>query len=154
MYKDILSDLKFKTAMSEIARLEKNRKFCRHDIEHSLDVARIAYIISLENDLNIDKDIIYAAALLHDIGRSVGGEEHNVKSAEMAEEIMRECGYDEESISLVTDAVLHHRNKSSRAESLRDIIGIADKKCRRCWNCAAYEQCRWKDEDKNKTVTY
>lgn len=154
MYKNILSDLKFKTAMTQIESLEKNRKFCCHSIEHSLDVARIAYIISLENNLGIDKDIIYATALLHDIGRSKGGDDHDVSSAEIAEEIMKKCGYDENSIDLAVNAILHHRDKSDTAESLRDIISIADKECRQCWNCDAYAECRWRNEDKNRTVTY
>ena len=59
-------------AVSDIEHSEKDRKFCRHGREHLLDTARIAYIFSLEENLNmnISKEIIYAAALLHDIGRS------------------------------------------------------------------------------------
>lgn len=152
MYNSILSNLKFKTAMSEIEKLEKDRKFCCHSIEHSLDVARIAYIISLENGLGIDKDIIYTTALLHDIGRSMGRENHNVNSAHMAEEIMKECGYDNDSISTAVDAILRHSDKSSTAKSLRDIISIADKESRQCHCCSAYEQCRWSDEDKNRSI--
>ena len=49
--------------------MEKDRFFCRHTIEHFLDTARIMYIISLEEKLLLPKDIIYAAALLHDIGK-------------------------------------------------------------------------------------
>ncbi len=154
MYNSVLNNLKFKRAMSEIERLEKNRKFCRHSIEHSLDVARIAYIISLEKGLDISKDIIYTAALLHDIGRSQKDGEHNVNSANMAEEIMTECGYSTESIRLVSEAILCHRDKSSSAESLRDILGIADKASRLCWSCEVEEECRWKAENKNRYIVY
>ena len=37
---------------------EKSRIFCKHDLQHSLDVARIAYILNLEADLKIEKEII------------------------------------------------------------------------------------------------
>ena len=60
----------------------KDDPFCKHDLAHSVDVARIAYILILENqDLNFfikyagitgkeaAKEIVYAAGLLHDIGK-------------------------------------------------------------------------------------
>ena len=152
MYNDILKNPKFKKEMASIQEAEKDREFCHHSIDHSLDVARIAYIISLENGLGISKDIIYATALLHDIGRSMGKEDHNINSANMAEEIMEECGYDSESIEAAAYAILHHRDKSGTTASLRDIISIADKECRRCYCCRAYDRCIWKDEDKNKDI--
>ncbi|MDE6895781.1 MAG: HD domain-containing protein, partial [Lachnospiraceae bacterium] len=48
---------------------EKDRIFCRHSIEHLLDVARIMYIYNLEDGCGLNRELIYAAALLHDIGR-------------------------------------------------------------------------------------
>ena len=59
----------WRDSVREIARLERDRQFCRHDLVHFLDVARLAYIENLERGLGIDKELIYAAALLHDIGR-------------------------------------------------------------------------------------
>ena len=53
-----------------IKRLEKERIFCRHQMTHLLDVARIAYIKNLEENLGFEKDVIYTAAVLHDIGKS------------------------------------------------------------------------------------
>ena len=55
--------------------LEKNKKaeetriFCKHGMEHFMDVARIAYILSVDRAYAISKEIIYVAALLHDIGK-------------------------------------------------------------------------------------
>lgn len=60
---NILSDDSYKSYISDIENKEKNRKFCCHGMEHCLDVARIAYIINLEEKTGIDKDLIYAAAL-------------------------------------------------------------------------------------------
>ena len=55
--------------MEHLAEYEKNRIFCRHGMDHLMDVARIAYIENLEKNCGISKEIIYGAALLHDIGR-------------------------------------------------------------------------------------
>ena len=52
-----------------ITQLEASREFCRHDVTHFLDVARLAWIENLERGLGVSKEEIYAAALLHDIGR-------------------------------------------------------------------------------------
>lgn len=41
----------------------------RHGMVHFLDVARIGTIIALEEGLKIDREWIYAAALLHDCGK-------------------------------------------------------------------------------------
>lgn len=54
----------------KIQELESERIFCRHTPEHFLDVARLMYIYALEEHLELPKELIYAAALLHDIGRA------------------------------------------------------------------------------------
>ncbi|MGN1184071.1 MAG: HD domain-containing protein, partial [Oliverpabstia sp.] len=59
----------FRTEYRNLQEAEKERIFCRHTMEHFLDVARLMYIYNLEDGAGIEKDIIYAAALLHDIGR-------------------------------------------------------------------------------------
>ena len=61
-----------KTYQSCLAKLrdwEEKREFCRHTPEHFLDVARLTWILALEAGIAADKEIVYAAGLLHDIGR-------------------------------------------------------------------------------------
>ena len=65
----IISNELYKESQLAIDDYEKERKFCNHSFNHYLDTARIAYIISLEEEYKFDKEIIYATALLHDIGR-------------------------------------------------------------------------------------
>lgn len=61
---------------------EEGPQACQNDFRHHMDVARITYILVLEhNDLNYfikehnlsgrlaAKEVIYAAGLLHDIGK-------------------------------------------------------------------------------------
>ena len=54
----------WRDSVRQIAHLERDRQFCRHDLVHFLDVARLAYIENLERGLGVDKELIYAAALL------------------------------------------------------------------------------------------
>ena len=76
----------------------RTRVFCLHGIEHSLDVARIGYIKNLEQGLSFRQDVIYAMALLHDIGRCeeyASGKSHHEAGAELARPILLACGYTE-----------------------------------------------------------
>ena len=56
----------WKLNMTQLKEAERDRIFCKHGIEHLLDVARIAYIENLEQNCGVSKEGIYAAALLHD----------------------------------------------------------------------------------------
>ena len=38
---------------------EKDREFCRHTMEHFVDVARLMYIYTLEEKTNVSKELIY-----------------------------------------------------------------------------------------------
>ena len=60
----------YKQTYEKLQELEKDREFCGHDMEHFLSVARISYLMVLEKNLDIPKDIIYATAFLHDMGRA------------------------------------------------------------------------------------
>ena len=74
-----------------IKRLEKERIFCCHQMPHFLDVARIAYIKNLEENLGFEKDVIYTAAVLHDIGKSFQYKwtiPHEVAGEKIAKEIL------------------------------------------------------------------
>ena len=59
----------YQACLAEIRRLEAERKFCRHTPEHFLDVARITCLLASEQGVQADREQIYAAGLLHDIGR-------------------------------------------------------------------------------------
>ena len=86
--------------MERLAEYEKDRIFCRHGMEHLLDVARIAYIENLENNRGISKEIIYGAALLHDIGRYLQyteGIPHEKAGEELALEILKDSGFSKKS---------------------------------------------------------
>ncbi len=71
--------------------------------EHSFRVYHLAREIGEE--VPHDEDILHAACFLHDIEMSVG---HPKSSADRAENILHETGFDPEKISLVCDAIINH----------------------------------------------
>lgn len=155
-YYDILKNEKFLSILSSLKNMEEDREFCRHGIEHLLDVARIAYIISLEKGLKIDRDIIYTAALLHDLGRGeeyISGKDHHATGAVMAEEILKEMPYSSEEITMITSAIAAHGQKSE-GDDLAGILYAADKLSRICFMCPANEKCNWDENKKNHVLRY
>ncbi|MBP0961829.1 MAG: HD domain-containing protein [Oscillospiraceae bacterium] len=158
-YQRILKNRSYISLINNIESKERNRFFCRHGMEHLIAVARIAYIISLEEQSSISKDIIYAASLLHDIGRAEEyetGRSHNEAGAEKAEAILRECDYSDNEIKEITEAIRTHGHDGypEKAAPLERLLCMADKLSRTCFNCPAHEECNWADDKKNETLFY
>lgn len=137
---------------------EKERAFCHHDMGHFLDVARIAMIFNLKEHLEIGEEMIYAAALLHDIGKHLQYEKgipHEQASAEIAPGILRDCGFDEKETSVIVTAIRLHRTKEIACEpSLNGILYRADKASRPCFSCKMEKECNWKADKKNLTIKW
>ena len=149
----ILCHKSWRAAAAQIAAHEENRKFCRHNIDHLLHVAMLACLENLERELEISKELIYSAALLHDIGRGrqyMEGIPHEEAGAVMAASILDDCGFDETEKEKILDAVRSHRNRAVSCEdTLRGLIYRADKLSRNCFACAAESECSWAQEKKN-----
>lgn len=151
--KKLILNPKYKEYIEKNYKAEKERKFCHHDIEHFLSVGRIMYIRVLEEKLNFSKEIIYATALLHDIGRFKEyeyGISHDIASAEIANELLKNCGFQREEIDLITTAIMGHRgsNNNDSRSSLGELLYMADKSSRNCEFCAAFSDCNWSDDKK------
>lgn len=142
----------WQASAAQIEELETDRAYCGHTIDHFLHVARIAYIENLELELGINKELIYAAALLHDIGRGLEyteGIRHETASAAMAPSIMEACGFAQGEIQDVVDAIKAHRSAEIAGEmNLTGVLYRADKKSRNCFRCSAVEGCNWSEEKK------
>lgn len=140
-------------SLKQIEQAEADRIFCGHDLTHFLDVARLAYIEALEKKLDVPKEWIYAAALLHDIGRHrqyQDGIPHEQASAEIAKEILHDCGFDREAQEQILQAVGGHRNAETISmDTLEGLLYRADKQSRNCLFCPAVRDCNWSDEKKN-----
>ena len=152
----ILKNEKFRAYLNKTAQYEKDRIYCLHDIQHALDTARIAYIKSLEGNAELDKEIIYAAALIHDIGRCAqyeDGTPHDEASALLGRGILEECEFTADEINQILTAVSEHRTDADRSP-LGALLYEADNKSRMCMLCDARETCKWKREDMNMEVEY
>ena len=110
---------------------EKDRIFCRHNMAHFLDVARIGRIIDAEEGLGTETELIYAAALLHDIGKHMQyaeGIPHEQASARLAWVILPDCGFDQNETNVIIEAIRGHRDERSACEKgLKGILYRADK---------------------------
>ena len=152
----ILKNEKFRAYLDKTADYEKDRIYCLHDIAHAFDTARIAYIMSLEENAGIGKEIIYAAALIHDIGRCSqyeDGTPHDEASVVLGRAILEECGFDETEKKLILTAVSEHRTDKERSP-LGALLYEADNKSRMCMFCQSRSTCKWKKEDMNMEVGY
>ena len=102
--------------------------------------------------------MLYAAALLHDIGRYEQialGTPHDIASARMAQQILSETGFTDPEIHQIQDAILHHRgNEATRATPLALYLYRADKQSRNCFCCPASLECNWPESKKNLEIDY
>lgn len=149
----------YREIYEKLQECEKGRVFCSHGMEHFLDVARIAYIRDLEQNLGIEKDVIYAAALLHDIGKASQYQQgigHEKSSAWIAECILNDMGpgeaFSEEEKKRIIAAILTHRDGSTAEDPLGKLLYESDKLSRNCFLCAARTECHWSEEKKNKGI--
>lgn len=146
----------YQECMDKIKKDEMDRIFCKHDFQHCQEVAKICEDILKRSNNLVNLDIIYAAAYLHDIGRSKMNEtgmSHELESAKISDVILRETGFNEAEIDEIKNAILMHRSKTSILNGIT-ILGKAlqqaDKLSRHCYCCMAYQDCNWPEEKKNK----
>ena len=149
----ILSNDQYKKYLEKNSKAEAQRYFCHHNMGHFLDVARIALILNDKEDYGQEQEIVYAAALLHDIGRWMqyeDGTPHEKASVLLSPEILVSCGFSDEEISRILSAVGNHRNAKVREEkSLSGLLYRADKLSRPCFACQMERECDWKSDKKN-----
>lgn len=141
--------------LERLEELEAERIFCRHDLPHLLDVARLMWIDVLEGQLPLDREVVYAAALLHDIGRTdqiEHGIPHDQAGAELAARILPEAGFSPEEAGQILRAIRGHRAGEGE-DTLGKLLYRADKASRICWRCGAECACNWSEEKKNWDLT-
>ncbi len=153
----IVRDSLFRECLEKNRRAEAAREFCKHDLQHFIDVARIAYILLLESG-NLSrfvqenglrgpraaKEVVYAAGLLHDIARwreYETGEDHAPLGAELAEQILQRAGFSYEEIKVITHAIYEHREQRTQMSLLGELLHRADNLSRACHECSAQEKC-------------
>ena len=157
-YEKIIHDEVYITHVRRCEEFEKDRQFGHHDMAHFLDVARVGMLINLTEDYGIPKDMIYAAALLHDVGRDVqyaDGTPHDEASYAIAKELLKTTEYSTGEQEEILNAILSHRKADIRNEkSLSGLLYRADKESRPCYFCIAEPECNWKSDRKNRNLIW
>lgn len=154
-FNSLLHDEAYLNCLNKNQLSEQDRIFCKHGIEHFLDVARIAHIINLEENLCYSKEIIYVTALLHDIGKFMQYEEnipHEISSDNLSQDLLKKYDFTNEEINLIREGILGHRNKNSKG--FAKLIYQADKLSRSCFACSAEKLCNWERNKKNFEIYY
>lgn len=185
----------FTDHLDRLAQLEKDRIYCCHGLSHLLDTARIACLLQYQkgNDpqeaekteelstistKNSPKEsafpveIIYAAALLHDIGRVLQYEQglpHETAGLAAAKQILTDCSFTAHEQALILDAIQFHRRDTkaspvpssaktdgypTETDRLRQILHTADKLSRNCFACPAADTCYWPEDKKNQGILW
>ena len=154
----ILNHNLYKEYVWKTREAEQDRKFCRHDMRHFLDVARLSIILNEKEGLGEEDELLYAAALLHAIGRFLQyekGTPHEQASFQLAPAILEDCGFSEQEKEKILSAILHHRNKEiSTAPTMDGLIYRADKMSRTCYACDVEPECDWDYNKKNRILMY
>ncbi len=154
----ILNHDLYKIYREQNEQAEADRRFCRHNIGHLLDVARIGMLYNLQEDYGLPGELVYGAALLHDIGRFrqyEDGTPHELASAELALQILKDSGFDDKESAVIIEAIRNHRNADIKTN--RDLSGLlyrADKASRACYVCPVAEECNWSNRKKNQELIW
>lgn len=128
------------------AQAEQKRKFCSHGFDHGLAVARIAYIFLMEEkNTSLSKEVIYAAAVLHDLGRwreYETGKDHAIVGAELVQPILEEAGFTSEEAEIIRIAIREHRcDPNAQLSVLGKALAYADDWARDCQSCKNKGEC-------------
>ena len=174
----------FTEALHRLNELEADRIYCRHGLSHLLDTARIACLLqyeqlehysqpaALSQDLStknnqdtpspvykIETELIYAAALLHDLGRILQYEQnlpHETAGLPLAKKLLTDCGFTTSEQELILGSIQFHRNskKDTAQNSLCTLLARADKLSRNCFACPASDTCYWSEDKKNQGILW
>ena len=152
---DILYNELFRSTLQKIDHLEEGRLFCRHNMDHVLSVARIMLLCAKEENLTLDQEVVYATALLHDLGRIYqyqNGEDHALAGLSLAQNILVQCGFTRQEQTQILMAIGNHNQKET-SDELSYLLKKADKLSRNCFLCPVYQECYWPEQEKNRGIT-
>ena len=90
---------------------------------HGLRTARIALELAELLGSEIDREVVYAGALFHDVGK--GSEPHNVRGAELTGKLMASC-FGKAELALVCQIVEYHNRRQESKEHAKSVRIVQD----------------------------
>ncbi len=99
--------------------VQKELSSSAHDIEHTYRVLKLARLLAKNENANME--IVEIAAILHDIARvredkdKSGHTDHAALGAKMAEKILKELNYPEDTVKGVVHCIETHRFRGEKA---------------------------------------
>lgn len=121
-------DLKKYIEKNIFPEYEKNEK--AHGIEHIKYVIDRSFELIEENNLNVNKDMVYTIAAYHDIGHHINRETHEIISAEiMSKDENLKTFFNEEELTTIKEAIEDHRasSKTDPRSIYGKIVSSADR---------------------------
>jgi len=160
----LMKDPQYFDYLARNTAIEDKNVYCRHDLQHMIDVARIIYILILEhNDLDFfiseagltsrlaAKEVIYAAGLLHDVAKwqeYETGTDHAALGARVARDILQKALFDGHEINVIAHAIYEHRNVTRDMSFLGEKVHRADNLSRFCFECTERNECtKYKEKE-------
>ena len=150
----------YRARLELLQELERKRDFCGHNLEHFMKVGRIAEYVVAKNELLFAEEVVWGAALLHDMGRVEQyrqGISHEKASVAFAREILFSLDWNVSDIDMVCEAIGSHSHRQCAADrwrkmpelvSLTEVISFANQFSRTCYKCHMADACKWTEEEK------
>ncbi len=152
----VLASPVYRRERARLDALERERPFCRHGLAHLIDTARIMWILSLERGCGLDREVVYATAMLHDIGKArqyEDGEPHELAGERLAGEILDglapDVAFAPDERAAMLGAIRGHRRLRAGAGALERLLYQADKASRPCFACPVRGECSWPEGKMN-----
>ena len=106
---------------------ELDPNYLYHNLKHTQRVVKSSRELIAALDLNDeDTEALLLTAWLHDTGYTRGSDEHEEKSAKIAEEFLSKEGYPKDDIKKIQDLILATKRYYSPVNLLEEIIRDAD----------------------------
>lgn len=116
--------MRFKAREESIINyLKKQKLSLSHEFDHLKQVAEYGVWLAKKYGGNVE--IVAAASLLHDLGRSdlgLRGRVTAVRASQLAKPVLEKCGYGKQEIKLITQVIAEHDQAAFRSELLESRI--------------------------------
>ena len=113
--------------VQNLLQTKLGHEFQYHDLSHTQDVVEASEILSDMAGISPNEhEILLLSAWFHDTGYTETTENHEKKSAEIAEKWLKEKGYDADARKEITNLILSTKKGAPKPTFLAEILHDAD----------------------------